>query len=40
VREVAIFGDYFQASDGFGVADDVVEVDWAIFLYPMRGVMD
>lgn len=36
VREVAVFGDYFEAGDCFGVADDVVEVDWAILFDPRK----
>ena len=34
VRHVAIFGNYFQALDCFGVADYVVEVDRAVFFDP------
>jgi len=35
VRHVAIFGDYFQPLDGFGVTDYVVEVDRAVFFDPV-----
>lgn len=31
---VAVFGYYFEALDGFFVADDVVEEDGAVFLDP------
>jgi len=34
VGHVAVFGDDFEALDGFGVADDVVEVDGAVFFHP------
>jgi hypothetical protein len=34
VWHVAIFGDDFEALDGFGVAYYIVEEDWAVFLYP------
>ena len=33
--EVSVFGDDFEAGDGFGVADDVVEVDWAVLFDPV-----
>lgn len=32
--EIAIFGDDFEAFNGFGVADYVVEEDGAILFYP------
>lgn len=35
VGHVAVFGDDFEAFDGFGVADYVVEVDWAVFFHPV-----
>jgi hypothetical protein len=34
VWHVAILGNDLEALDGFGIADDVVEVDGTIFLYP------
>jgi len=33
--EIAVFGDDFEAGDGFGVADDVVEVDGAVLFDPV-----
>jgi len=35
VWEIAVFGDDFKTGDGFGVADDVVEVDGAVFFDPV-----
>ena len=37
--EVAVFGDDFEASDGLGVADDVVEVDWTVLFDPVAVVL-
>ena len=37
--EVSVFGDDFEAGDGFGVADDVVEVDGAVFFDPVAVVL-
>jgi len=34
MRHVAIFGDDLEALNGFGIADDIIEVDRTIFLYP------
>ena len=39
VGHVAIFGDYFETLDCFGVAYYVVEVDWAVFLDPGIGLV-
>jgi len=33
---VAIFGDDLEALNGFGIANDIVEVDGTVFLYPGR----
>ena len=38
VGHVAVFGDDFETLDCFGVAYYVVEVDWAVFLDPGKGV--
>jgi len=35
VWEIAVFGDDFEAGDGFGVTDDVVEVDRAVLFDPV-----
>lgn len=35
MRHVAIFSNDLEALDGFGVADDIVEKDWSVFLYPV-----
>ena len=37
---VAIFGDDLEALDGFGVANYIVEEDWAIFLDPDQTTLD
>lgn len=34
MRHVAIFGDNLETFDRFGVADYIVEEDWAILLHP------
>jgi len=33
---VAIFCDDLEALNGFGIADDIIEVDGTVFLYPRR----
>lgn len=38
MRHVAIFGDDLESFDCFCVADDVVQEDGSVFLYPANGV--
>jgi hypothetical protein len=39
VRHVAVFGDDLEALDGLRVADDIVEVDWAVLFDPALSVV-